>query len=169
MSNDFRKEVKTMSQPSPIPPTASGNYRILKTVPTYDEAQRIVDSLSDAGFPVEHVRVVGTGLRSVEQVTGRMTNGKAALYGAVSGAWLGLLIGLLLGLFAVGAWLSVILWAVLLGAIWGLVLGLIGHAATGGRRDFRSVQGFEAEAYDVLVDAEHIDAAAAELGGDRPS
>ena len=158
-----------MSQPSPVPPTSSGNYRILKTVPTYDEAQRIVDNLSDAGFPVEHVRVVGTGLRSVEQVTGRMTNGKAALYGAASGAWLGLFIGLLLGLFAVGAWLSVILWALALGAIWGLVFGLIGHAATGGRRDFRSIQGFEAEAYDVLVDAEHIDAAAAELNGHRPS
>lgn len=157
-----------MTQPSPIPPTSSGNYRILKTVPTYDEAQRIVDSLSDAGFPVEHVRVVGTGLRSVEQVTGRMTNGRAALYGAASGMWLGLFVGLLLGLFAVGAWLSVILWAVLLGAFWGLVFGLIGHAATGGRRDFRSMQGFEAEAYDVLVDAEHIDAAVAELDGSRP-
>lgn len=158
-----------MTQPSPIPPTDSGNYRVLKTVSTYDEAQRIVDSLSDAGFPVEHLRVVGTGLRSVEQVTGRMTNGRAALYGAASGAWLGLLIGLLLGLFAVGAWLSVILWAVALGALWGLLFGLIGHAATGGRRDFRSIQGFEAEAYDVLVDAEHIDAAVAQLSGDRPT
>ncbi|KUG51277.1 MULTISPECIES: general stress protein [Kocuria] len=158
-----------MSQPSPIPPTASGNYRILRSVPTYDAAQEIVDTLSDAGFPVEHVRVVGTGLRSVEQVTGRMTNGKAALYGMVSGAWLGLFVGLLLGLFAVGAWLSVVLWGVALGAVWGLVLGLVGHAATGGRRDFRSIQGFEADAYDVLVDAEHVDDAAAHLAGERPT
>ncbi|MEX5299666.1 general stress protein [Kocuria sp. CPCC 205292] len=158
-----------MSQPSPIPPTASGNYRILRSVPTYDAAQEIVDTLSDAGFPVEHVRVVGTGLRSVEQVTGRMTNGKAALYGMVSGAWLGLFVGLLLGLFAVGAWLSVVLWGVALGAVWGLVLGLVGHAATGGRRDFRSIQGFEADAYDVLVDAEHVDDAAAHLAGQRPT
>ncbi|MFI7493834.1 general stress protein [Kocuria sp. M4R2S49] len=157
-----------MSQPSPIPPTTSGNYRILRTVPTYDAAQEIVDTLSDAGFPVEHVRVVGTGLRSVEQVTGRMTNGKAALYGMVSGAWLGLFVGLLLGLFAVGTWLSVVLWGVALGAIWGLVLGLVSHAATGGRRDFRSVQGFEADAYDVLVDAEHVDDAAARLAGEGP-
>ncbi|MCJ8504702.1 hypothetical protein MRU69_07425 [Kocuria flava] len=154
-----------MTQPSPIPPTSSRNYRVLRSVPTYDEAQRIVDTLSDAGFPVEHVRVVGTGLRSVEQVTGRMTNGRAALYGAASGAWLGLFIGLLLGIFTVGSWLAVILWAVALGAVWGLLFGLIGHAATGGRRDFRSVQGFEAEAYDVLVEAEHVEAAAAHLDG----
>ncbi|MUN63260.1 hypothetical protein GMA12_08925 [Kocuria sediminis] len=158
-----------MTQPSRIPPTSSGNYRVLRTVPTYAEAQQIVDSLSDAGFPVEHVRVVGTGLRSVEQVTGRMTNGKAALYGMASGAWLGLFVGLLLGLFTVGGWLSVVLWGVALGAVWGLVFGLVGHAATGGRRDFRSVQGLEADAYDILVDAEHIDEAAARLTGDRPT
>lgn len=154
-----------MTQPSRIPPTSSGNYRVLRTVPTYAEAQQIVDALSDEGFPVEHVRVVGTGLRSVEQVTGRMTNGKAALYGMVSGAWLGLFVGLLLGLFTVGGWLSVVLWGVALGAVWGLVFGLVGHAATGGRRDFRSVQGLEADAYDILVDAEHIDDAAARLTG----
>ncbi|MCD1145281.1 hypothetical protein LQU92_08530 [Kocuria sp. LUK] len=158
-----------MTQPSPIPPTSSRNYRVLRSVPAYDEAQRIVDALSDAGFPVEHVRVVGTGLRSVEQVTGRMTNGRAALYGAASGAWLGLFIGLLLGIFTVGSWLAVILWAVALGAVWGLLFGLIGHAATGGRRDFRSVQGFEAEAYDVLVEAEHVEAAAAHLDGAGPT
>jgi hypothetical protein len=150
-----------MSQPSPIPPTASGNYRVLRTVTTYDEAQRIVDTLSDAGFPVEHVRVVGTGLRSVEQVTGRLTNGRAALYGVASGAWLGLFGGLLLGLFAVSNWLTVV--------VWGLVFGLIGHAATGGRRDFRSIQGFEADAYDVLVEAEYVDEAAAKLTGARPT
>ncbi|PLC11658.1 hypothetical protein AUQ48_04640 [Kocuria flava] len=158
-----------MSQPTAVPATAAVDYRVLRTVPTYAEAQRVVDTLSDAGFPVEHVRVVGTGLRSVEQVTGRMTNGRAALYGAGSGAWMGLLLGLLLGIFTVGAWLSVVLWGVLLGAVWGLVLGLVGHAATRGRRDFRSVQGLEAEAYDVLVEAGHVEAAAAHLDGVRPT
>ena len=44
-----------------------------------------VDRLSDDGFPVEHVRIVGTGLHSVEQVTGRLTKGRAALGGAAAG------------------------------------------------------------------------------------
>ena len=158
-----------MTQPFPVPPTSAADYRVLRTVPTYLEAQRLVDMLSDAEFPVEHVRVVGTGLRSVEQVTGRMTYGKAALYGLGSGAWVGLLIGLLLGICTVGGWLSVVLWGVALGAVWGLVLGLIGHAATGGRRDFRSIQGIEADSYDVLVEVEYIDEAAARLGGTRPA
>jgi hypothetical protein len=153
------------SQPhaSALASTTSLDYRVLRTVGTYDQAQRIVDTLSDAQFPVEHVRIVGTGLRSVEQVTGRMTNGRAALYGAGSGAWLGLMISLLLGLFTVGAWAAVVLWGVVLGAIWGLVFGLIGHAVTGGKRDFRSVQGFEAEAYDVLVEADYAGMADAKL------
>ena len=98
-----------------------------------------------------------------------MTYGKAALYGLGSGAWVGLLIGLLLGIFTVGGWLSVVLWGVALGAVWGLALGLIGHAATGGRRDFRSIQGIEADSYDVLVEVEYIDEAAARLGGTRPA
>lgn len=152
-----------MSQTDTLPSTTSVNYRVLRTVPTYGQAQRIVDGLSDAKFPVEHVRVVGTGLRSVEQVTGRMNYGKAALYGLGSGAWMGVLIGLLLGIFTIGAWLSVVLWGVLLGAFWGLVFGLIGHAVTGGKRDFRSIQGFEAEAYDVLVEAEYVGMAEAKL------
>ena len=80
-----------------------------------------------------------------------------------AGAWLGLMIGLLLGIFAVGAWLPVVLWSVVLGAVWGLVLGLIGHAVTGGKRDFRSVQGFEADAYDILVEAEYTGMADAKL------
>ncbi|ALU39682.1 hypothetical protein AS188_07870 [Kocuria flava] len=153
----------------PTQPTASTHYQVLRTVPTYAQAQRIVDSLSDAGFPVEHVRVVGTDLRLVEQVTGRMTYGKAALYGAASGAWLGLLIGLLFGIFVIVGWLSVILWSVVLGAVWGLIFGLLGHAATGGRRDFSSVQGIEATSYEILVEAEYLDAAAAKLGTSRPT
>lgn len=158
-----------MSQTEPRPhasaiaSTTSIDYRVLRTVPTYARAQELVDALSDAEFPVEHVRIVGTGLRSVEQVTGRMTNGKAALYGAGSGAWLGLMIGLLFGIFTVGAWLPVVAWSVVLGAVWGLVFGLIGHALTGGKRDFRSIQGFEADAYDVLVEAEYAGMADAKL------
>ena len=35
---------------------------------SYEAAEHAVDWLSDQGFPVEHVRIVGTGLRYVEQV-----------------------------------------------------------------------------------------------------
>lgn len=37
---------------------------------TYAEAQHAVDMLSDEGFPVEHLAIVGTDLRQVETITG---------------------------------------------------------------------------------------------------
>ena len=69
---------------------------------SYAGAQRVVDQLSDARFPVENVRIVGNGISSVEQVTGRLTKGRAALYGAGMGAWWGLFIALLFAIFTIG-------------------------------------------------------------------
>jgi hypothetical protein len=134
---------------------------LLASFPNYAEAQRLVDTMSDEGFPVEHVRIVGENLRTVEYVTGRLDLGKAALVGAAGGAWFGLLIGLLLGLFTVGeSWVWVMLVSFLLGVFWGATFGLIGHWATRGARDFSSVQTMEAGRYDVYVDAPYESEAA---------
>ncbi len=57
----------------------------------YSSAQRAVDWLSDDGFPVEQLDIVGTDLRLVERVTGRLTKARAAAAGALSGMWDGLL------------------------------------------------------------------------------
>lgn len=140
-----------------VPNTAEVDYRILKTVASYEQAQELVDRLSDGGFPVEKSRIVGTGLRSVEQITGRLTTGKAAGRGAISGLWFGLMIGLLFLILAPAAgWLTILLMTLGFGAVWGAIFGALGHAATRGRRDFSSVQVMEAESYDVLVEATHI-------------
>src|SRR5688500_6422816 len=65
----------------------------------YADAQRAVDHLSDHEFPVENCMIVGTDLKPVERVTGRLTSGRVALGGALSGAWLGLFVGLVFALF----------------------------------------------------------------------
>lgn len=136
----------------------------------YAGAQALVDRLSDAGFPVEHVRIVGEDVRIVEQVTGRMTKGKAALLGAGSGAWFGLFVGILIGFFLIGpAWFAALLLGIVIGAIWGAVFGFVGHWATRGRRDFSSVKGFEAQRYAVLVAAEHFAEAQGIVGGPSAS
>ncbi|PFG40100.1 hypothetical protein ATJ97_2621 [Georgenia soli] len=136
-------------------PTA--DYRTLVELGTYREAQSLVDHLSDNGFPVGEVRIVGSGLHTVEQVTRRVTNGAAALRGAGSGAWFGLLLGLLLGLFLPGAaWLAVLLTAVVLGAVWGAIFGFLAHWSTRGERDFASVKGLEADRYEVQVSATEL-------------
>lgn len=119
---------------------------------TYEEAQAAVDRLADEHFPVEHVDIIGSDLRLVERVTGRMTKGKAAGAGAASGAWFGLFIGLLVGLFTGShIWLGLILGGILIGALWGAVFGFVGHAATRGRRDFSSMRTLVARTYDVIA------------------
>ena len=117
----------------------------------YETAQRAVDQLSDDGFPVETLDIVGSDLRLVERVTGRLTKARAAGAGAISGAWIGLLIGILLGLFSAGAWLGVVAAGVAIGAVWGAVFGFAAHAATRGQRDFRSVRALAASRYDLIA------------------
>src|SRR3954464_15875907 len=91
------------------------------TYPDYPSAQRAVDYLSDNRFPVERTAIVGTDLRLVENVLGRLTTARAALAGAASGAWFGLFIGLLLGIFSNSNWFGVIIFGILVGAVWGAV------------------------------------------------
>ncbi|MDG4766620.1 hypothetical protein O7632_21340 [Solwaraspora sp. WMMD406] len=134
----------------------------------YASAQRAVDYLSDNRFPVERTTIVGTDLRLVEDVTGRLTTGRAALLGAGTGAWFGLFIGLLVGIFAVVNWLGIIAAAVIIGAVWGAVFGAVAHAMTGGRRDFSSRSMLQASRYGVAVDAELADQARQVLDRMRP-
>lgn len=127
---------------------------------TYEQAQAAVDRLADEHFPVENVDIIGSDLRLVERVTGRMTRGRAAGAGAASGAWFGLFIGLLVGFFTGShIWLGLILGGLLIGALWGAVFGFVGHAATRGRRDFSSMRTLVAKNYDVIAGGGHTDRA----------
>jgi hypothetical protein len=138
--------------------------RTIAVYEDYADAQRAVDHLSDNGFPVERVAIVGQGLRYVEQVAGRMTTGMAALTGAAQGAALGALFGLVFGLvFTIDpnpALPLLVLYGIVSGAILGAVFGAITHAATGGERDFTSVGGMQAERYEIVVDEDVADRAA---------
>jgi hypothetical protein len=142
--------------------------QLLGVYDDYATAQKAVDFLSDEEFPVQNCMIVGTDLRQVERVTGRLTYGRAAAAGAASGAWLGLLIGLILGIFAnEGDWLVSVISAVLFGIVFGLVWGVVGFAMTGGRRDFTSITQVVATRYEVLVEHKHL-AKAQEILGRMP-
>jgi hypothetical protein len=125
----------------------------------YAGAQQAVDYLSDNGFPVERTAIIGTDLRLVENVLGRLTVGRAALAGVASGAWFGLFVGILFVLFSNSNWLSILLTTILVGALWGGGFGAIAHALTGGRRDFTSRSSLQAGQYAVTVEAEVADEA----------
>jgi hypothetical protein len=132
---------------------------------TYAEAQRAVDALSDAGFPVEVAEIVGYDIRLVERVTGRLTNARAAGAGAATGAWFGLFIGLLVGLFTSGPeWVGLVLGGLLIGAFWGALFGFFAHWVTRGQRDFESVSNLVAGRYELTVPADQAQRARELLG-----
>ena len=118
----------------------------------YEQAQKAVDFLSDNEFPVQNCLIVGTDLKQVERVTGRLTNGKVAAGGLASGLWMGLFVGVVLSFFGTGGTVSIILSTMLFGAIFGVVFAFAGYRATRGQRDFTSVSQVVATRYEVLVE-----------------
>lgn len=119
----------------------------------YADAQKAVDFLSDHEFAVQNVLIVGTELKQVERVTGRLTWGRVISAGAASGAWLGLLIGAILSIFSEGSSVIVtILGGIAFGIAFGVISGALGYSATRGQRDFSSVQKVVATKYEVLVE-----------------
>ncbi|RNL60600.1 hypothetical protein EFK50_20005 [Nocardioides marmoriginsengisoli] len=119
----------------------------------YKDAQKAVDYLSDHEFPVQNCMIVGTELKQVERITGRLTNARVAGMGALSGLWLGLFVGLIFSFFGKdGNALAMVLSTALLGAAFGTVWSLLGFMATRGQRDFSSVTAVVATRYEVLVE-----------------
>lgn len=138
------------------PPSGAVDRPVIGSYATYADAQRAVDYLADSKFPVERTAIIGSDLRMVETVLGRLTRGRAALAGAGTGAWFGLLIGLLLSVFAPGPHhvIVLLLSGIVYGAVFGAIFGFVGHAMTGGQRDFASRSQIVAARYDVVADAE---------------
>ena len=147
---------------SPLSSSSPIGLEFPQSLGVYDDyaaAQKSVDFLADEKFPVEQCMIVGTDLKRVERITGRLTTGRVAMGGAASGAWFGLFIGLLFSLFTDSSILATLAATVVIGILFGLISALIGYAATRCRRDFSSVTQVVATRYEVLV--EHKSAAQA--------
>ena len=103
--------------------------RTIAVFNNYADAERAVDYLSDRHFPVERVAIVGHDLSIVEQVTGRLNYGSAALRGAGTGA------------------------------VTGALIGLVMYALQRGRRDFSAVKFVAPARYEVVADPDVADEA----------
>ena len=144
-----------MSMPSAVPGANPLKLEFPQSLAVYDDyaaAQKTVDFLSDNEFPVKNLMIVGTDLKRVERITGRLTTGRVALGGLLSGVWLGLFVGLIFSFFVDENVLAMILSTVVLGAVFGIVWALLGYALTRGQRDFSSVTQVVATRYEVLVE-----------------
>lgn len=146
----------------PVLPTGE----VVATYATYNEAQAAVDVLAKADFPVRQLSIVGNDLKTVERVTGKLSWGRVALGGAASGAWLGVFFGLLFFIFSPGgSSLPFVFAAVLIGAGFGMLFGLVSYSLNRRRRDFTSTMQVIATNYQVIVDHELVNKARNMLSG----
>ncbi len=134
---------------------AEGPHKVvLGTYSTHTAAQHAVDVMAGHKFPVEHVTIVGTGLKLEERVLGRWTMGKALATGASTGAWIGLLIGL--AFWIVSPWTAgALITPIVLGIIFGAIFSAAAYFVQ--RRAFVSSPTVAADRYDILVDSEYAD------------
>src|SRR5690554_4411856 len=148
-----------------VPPTPTLPTGVqIASFETYLEAQRAVDQLSDQEFEVQHTTIMGTDLRMVERITGRLSYPRVALAGAMSGAWFGLFVGLLFGLLSEGSTLVMLLPALVIGAAFGILFALVSYAFTGGKRDFTSSSQVVAGRYGLLCEQSRVGEAVRLLG-----
>lgn len=139
---------------------------VVATYETYNEAQQAVDVLAKADFPVSKLSIVGNDLKTVERVTGKLTWGRVALAGAASGAWLGIFFGLLFFIFSPdGAGMPFLLAAVLIGAGFGMLFGLVSYAFNRRRRDFTSTMQVIASNYQLIAESGLVNRARNQLAG----
>ena len=128
--------------------------RSLGVYERYEQAQKVVDYLSDNEFAVENLAIVGTELRTIERIAGRLTRQKVAVASAASGVWMGLFIGVAFALFGDGNPVGFVITLVILGGLFGAIWSQIGYSTLtrGGTRDFSSVSQVVATKYEVLVE-----------------
>ena len=154
------------SRRRPVLPPVLPRGEVLATYNTYADAQAAVDTLAKADFPVKQLAIVGNDLKSVELVTGKLTYGRVALAGAASGAWLGIFFGILFFLFSpTGSSLPFVLAALIMGAGFGMLLGIASYAINRRRRDFTSTMQVIATDYQIIVSPDLVNRARNLLGG----
>ena len=153
MSNTNPSPMRRMPQMPELP-----KGEVVSTYDHYADAMHAVDRLARANFPVNAVSILGNDICSVERDTGKLSYGRVALMGALSGAYLGLFLGLLLFLFQpdnegiAGLFLA----AIVIGAGFGMLFGVLSYAMNRNRRDFSSVMQFVATRYDLITAPELV-------------
>ncbi len=118
---------------------------------TYAQAQAAVSKLSEDGLDVSVLTIVGTDLRLVERITGRLTLGKVLLSGALSGMWAGSFIALFLLLWLPSPSTSVFLIGLAMGAAFGMVLQVVPYLLRRSRSDFISSTRVVASRYAIVT------------------
>ncbi|MEN9954754.1 MAG: hypothetical protein RLZZ41_418 [Actinomycetota bacterium] len=134
-------------------PSALPEGEVVGQFKNYREAVKTVEQLVENGFPAPLISIIGSDLKTVETLKGKLGYGRVALSGAVTGSWVGLFFGLLFG--ATSTTEQVIITnlssGIVIGAGVGMLLNVIRFSLAKNKRTFISAQAVVAKKYDVIV------------------
>ncbi|SJM56821.1 general stress protein [Gulosibacter sp. 10] len=147
-----------MSAPRPLgrlglPTIPEGE--IVASFPSYEQARAAVDALvREEGFSVSSVSIVGSDLKSVERVTGRMSYGRAALGGLANGLMIGLFMSLAWLVLVPSTDLRALLGVFIMALAFGVIWNLLAYSLSRQKKEFTSMMQVTASRFDVIVPRE---------------
>jgi hypothetical protein len=139
-------------------PPAIPNGEVVADFSQYADAVAYVEKLVRNDFPAAFVAIVGSDLRSVERVRGKMSYARVAFSGAITGAWIGLIYAFLFGPaidtenIASGS-NSALGSAIFIGAGIGMLFNVLRYSFSRSKRGFVSQSSIVAAKYQVQVPA----------------
>jgi hypothetical protein len=128
----------------------------------YKDAVAYVEKMIENDFPARLVSIIGTDLKTVETIKGKLGYGRVSLSGALTGSWLGMFLGLIFGATGTGTeevLLTNVLAGIVIGSGVGMLLNILRFSLTKNRRGFISGQTVVAKKYEVVVPAQQIELA----------
>ena len=143
----------------------------IATFTDYKQAVAYVEKMIENNFPARSVSIVGTDLKTVESIKGKLGYGRVSLSGALTGSWLGMFFGLIFG--ATGAGTEAVLLTnvtagVVIGAGIGMLINVIRFSLTKNRRGFISGQMVVAKKYEIVVPAQQLELAKKAVSDSKP-
>jgi hypothetical protein len=128
----------------------------------YKDAVAYVEKMIENDFPARLVSIIGTDLKTVETIKGKLGYGRVSLSGALTGSWLGMFLGLIFGATGTGTeevLLTNVLAGIVIGSGVGMLLNILRFSLTKNRRGFVSGQSVVAKKYEVVVPAQQLELA----------
>jgi hypothetical protein len=118
----------------------------------YKQAVSYVEKLIENDFPAKFVSIIGTDLKTIELVKGKLGYGRVSLSGALTGSWLGMFFGLIFGVTGSEQILvNNVLAGIIIGSGIGMLLNIVRFSVTKNKRGFVSGQTVVAKKYQVVV------------------
>lgn len=144
---------------------------VLAQFQSYRDAVSFVERLIDNDFPARAVSIIGSDLKSVEIIRGRLGYGRVSLSGAITGSWIGMLFGLIIGGAGISseqALFENLGAGVIIGAGVGMLLNILRFSVSRNKRNFISGQSVVAKKYQVVVPKDQLQSAKNAAKPQRP-